>query len=73
MAANIKINVDNKQAVQKVNEVITKVNEAKAAAGKPLDIGNQGVEKIKQAQKSLNGFKRIAVSGIGKQVTGAFA
>ena len=73
MAANIKINVDNKQAVQKVNEVITKVNEAKAAAGKPLDIGDQGVNKIKQAQKSLNGFKRIAVSGIGKQVTGAFA
>lgn len=73
MAANIKINVENKQAVQKVNEVITKVNEAQAAASKPLDIGNQGVNKVKQAQKSLNGFKRIAVSGIGKQVTRAFA
>ena len=73
MAANIKINVDNKQAVQKVNEVITKVNEAKAAAGKPLDIGDQGINKIKQAQKSLNGFKRIAVSGIGKQLTSAFS
>lgn len=73
MAANIKINVDNKQAVQKVNEVITKVNEAQTAASKPLDIGKQGVDKIKQAQKSLNGFKRIAVSGFGKQVTRAFS
>lgn len=73
MAANIKINVDNKQAVQNVNEVITKVNEAQNAASKPLKIGNQGVDKIKQAQKSLNGFKRIAVSGVGKQLTRAFA
>lgn len=73
MAANIKINVDNKQAVQKVNEVVTKVNEAQNAASKPLKIGNQGIDKIKQAQKSLNGFKRIAVSGVGKQLTRAFA
>lgn len=73
MAANIKINVDNKQAVQNVNEVITKVNEAQNAASKPLKIGNQGVDKIKEAQKSLNGFKRIAVSGVGKQLTRAFA
>ena len=73
MAAKIKIDVDNKQAVQKVNEVISKVNEAQNAASKPLNIGNQGVDKIKQAQKSLNGFKRIAVSGVGKQLTRAFA
>lgn len=73
MAAKIKIDVDNKQAVQNVNEVITKVNEAQKAASKPLNIGNQGVDKIKQAQKSLNGFKRIAVSGVGKQLTRAFA
>ena len=73
MAANIKIKVDNKEAVQGVNEVIAKVNEAQKAASKPIKIGNQGVDKIKQAQKSLNSFKRIAVSGIGKQVTGAFA
>ena len=73
MAAKIKIDVDNKQAVQNVNQVITKVNEAQKAASKPLNIGNQGVDKIKQAQKALNKFKGTATTGLGKQIGGAFA
>lgn len=73
MAANIKINVDNKQAIQKVNEVISKVNEAHNTANKPLKVGNQGVDKIKQAEKALNKLKGTATSGIGKQLAGTFA
>lgn len=73
MAAKIKIDVDNKQAVQNVNEVISKIDEAQKAAGKPLKVGNQGVDKIKQAEKALNKLKGTATTGIGKQLGSAFA